>query len=103
MTRTLIIAGALRLAAAPAAAQNTAEPANTTIATNDVTANTMAVNEVGTTTTSTTNTETMAPPPETTPVDQGVVPAAPQKKSFPWGVIGLIGLLGLIPRFRRGR
>jgi hypothetical protein len=62
----------------------------------------MAVNEVATTTT--TNTETMAPPPETTPVaDQGVVPAAPAKKSFPWGVIGLIGLLGLIPRFRRGR
>jgi hypothetical protein len=32
---------------------------------------------------------------ETTPV--------PEKKSFPWGVIGLLGLLGFIPRARRGR
>ena len=46
MTRTLIIAGALMLAAAPAAAQNTAEPANTTIATNDPTANNCGVSSV---------------------------------------------------------
>jgi hypothetical protein len=25
----------------------------------------------------------------------------PERKSFPWGVIGLLGLIGLIPRFRR--
>jgi hypothetical protein len=32
---------------------------------------------------------------ETTPAP------APAKRSFPWGLLGILGLLGLIPRTRR--
>jgi hypothetical protein len=47
----------------------------------------------------------------TVPVDENATtadtgyaaPAQEEKKSFPWGVLGLLGLLGLIPRTRRGR
>jgi hypothetical protein len=45
-----------------------------------------------------TATETAAVPVDTNATEE----PAPEKKSFPWGVVGLIGLLGLIPRARRG-
>lgn len=31
-------------------------------------------------------------------VDETAPPPPPEKKSFPWGVLGLLGLIGLIPR-----
>jgi hypothetical protein len=95
MTTSLTIAAAALLAAAPAWAQNETAPANTT-----------EVNAVGTTNEST-NAAVPAPPPATTETttttETGTVTTAPEeKKSFPWGVLGLLGLLGLIPRARRG-
>jgi hypothetical protein len=95
---TLTIAAAALLSAAPALAQNPAAPANTT--------------EVNTVTNNATTNETVntaVPPPAptttetTTTAETGTVTTAPEeKKSFPWGVLGLLGLLGLIPRARRG-
>ena len=101
MKATFAIAASLLLAA-PAAAQNQTALANTADATNTVDANAVTANDVGTTTTTDVNTTTAT---ETTavPVDSNMTETpAPEKKSFPWGVIGLVGLLGLIPRARRG-
>jgi hypothetical protein len=95
---TLTIAAAGLIAAAPAAAQNAAAPANSVdmMATNTATTNVEAMNETGGMTATTANTasatETATMPP---------APAPEEKKSFPWGVIGLLGLIGLIPRARR--
>src|SRR5437588_689808 len=69
---------------------------------NLVAANTATTNEAAAMTATSTN--TMAAETTTTPVaaNDMSAPAAPEKKSFPWGVVGLLGLLGLIPRARRG-
>lgn len=48
----------------------------------------------------TTATEATATPVEANAAE--TAPAPEEKKSFPWGVLGLLGLLGLIPRARRG-
>jgi len=103
ITNLTIVATAL-LIAAPAAAQNTAgatntTDANTTVAAptaNDVAATGAAATPVDQTAPVTTDTNTVA-------VDETTSAPAPEQKSFPWGVVGLIGLLGLIPRARRGR
>jgi hypothetical protein len=105
MTLSLTIAAAALIASAPAWAQNASAPGNT--ADNTVATTT---NEVAGTTTTTTNTMTAAET-ATVPVDENATtvdtgyaaPAQEEKKSFPWGVLGLLGLLGLIPRTRRGR
>jgi hypothetical protein len=94
MTTSLTFAAAALLAAAPAWAQNETVPANT------------EVNAV-TTANESANAAVPAPPPATTETttttETGTVTTAPEeKKSFPWGVLGLLGLLGLIPRARRG-
>jgi hypothetical protein len=101
---SLTIAAAALIASVPAWAQNTAAPGNAA----DNTVATTATNEVATT--MTTNTTTAAET-ATVPVDENATtadtgyaaPAQEEKKSFPWGVLGLLGLLGLIPRNRRGR
>jgi hypothetical protein len=100
MTPAFAIAAALLLTAAPAAAQNEATPANATETANTVDMNVAATNEVGATTTTDMNTLTTT---ETTSVPVAPMDTAPEpeRKSFPWGVIGLLGLIGLIPRFRR--
>jgi hypothetical protein len=95
-TKPLIIAAAALLAATPALAQNDAvnAPANVTEA------NTADMN-------ATANIAANVPTPAepvALPGDNAMNAAAPApepKKSFPWGLIGILGLLGLIPRTRR--
>ena len=101
-TMTLTIAATAFLAAAPAIAQNTGEQTNTTdvTATNTTDVNAVTANDM--TAVPATN-ETVATDTTTTTEDVGATAPAPEDKSFPWGVVGLIGLLGLIPRFRRNR
>ena len=53
---------------------------------------------VGTTATTDMNATTTVETPAATPAEN---PPPPEKKGFPWGVLGLLGLLGLIPRSRR--
>src|SRR5438067_2762702 len=97
MTTSLTLAAAALLAAAPALAQNAAAPVNSA----DMAAtNAAATNEVAANTAMTTNTETATVATNTT--GEVAVPEQQEKKSFPWGVLGLLGLLGLIPRMRRG-
>ena len=94
-TTPMIIAAAALLAAGPAFAQNEAAnaPANAAeanvTATNEAAAAPAPANVAETTTVATENTTTATEQP------------APAKKSFPWGLIGILGLLGLIPRTRR--
>ncbi len=107
MTTIFMIAAATL--AAPAAAQNTGSAANTT----DMTSANRA-SPPGPTTDKETGTAPAvaapAAPPATvttetnTAVQTGTAaPTEPtEKKSFPWGVIGLLGLLGFTPRTRRG-
>lgn len=90
----VLIAGCMT--AAPALAQNTAEPATNV----DVNATAPATaNEV----TVATN-ESVAPPAETaapaeaTPAEPA---PAPEKRGFPWGVLGLLGLIGLFGKRSR--
>ena len=90
MTASLTIAAATLLAATPAWAQNTAA---STTATNVAETNVAAANEVATSGTATN--ETIVVPTETnvTPETETTTAAPAEKKSFPWGVLGLIGLL----------
>ena len=104
MTTSLAVVAAALLAA-PAAAQNTDMNAASTdmnvAATNTVDAN--AVSGTTTTTNTTTATDTGMVPVtgDNTVADNGYAAPAPEKKGFPWGVVGLLGLIGLIPRNRR--
>lgn len=103
ITTTLMIAAAGLVAAAPAIAQNadtngTADMTATNTDTNtavpvDNTAAPVAPTTTETTTTATDVNATGVPVDQTAP--------APEHKSFPWGIIGLLGLLGFIPRTRR--
>ena len=105
MTTTLAIAASALLAAAPGMAQNDAATANSSgePAANEVDANATDLNAVGSTTTTTDVNTTTATTTTAIPVDENdMAPVPEQKKSFPWGVVGLLGLLGLIPRARRG-
>lgn len=109
---TITIAALAVLTAAPAIAQNTAEPSNTADMT---TANVSGMPGAATTNDAGTSTNTMgatgnaamptAPvttnESNVTTVALGTYSPAPEKKSFPWGIIGLLGLLGFIPRARR--
>jgi len=99
MTASLTIAAAALLATTPVWAQNAAD--NTT-ATNVAETNVTATNEGATSVTATN--ETAVAPTETnmTTETETTTTAPEEKKSFPWGVLGLLGLLGLIPRTRRG-
>ena len=97
--KTIILLAALT-AATPAAAQNTAAPADTNLTgpdatvSNEVPIDTNAMDANGMTTLPETA------PVETTTVDTayGEPAPAPRRGGFPWGVLGLLGLLGLIPR-----
>jgi len=98
MTASLTIAAAALLAATPAWAQNTSASAT---ATNVAETNLTATNEVATSSTAT-NETTVVPTETNVTTETETTTAAPaEKKSFPWGVLGLLGLLGLIPRARR--
>jgi hypothetical protein len=105
ITTSLAIAAATLLAV-PAAAQNTDATANSTDMNMAVT-NTAEANVVSGTTTTTTNTTTATDTglvpvtDDNTVADTGYAAPAPEKKGFPWGVVGLLGLIGLIPRNRR--
>jgi len=92
-----LIAGSMT-AAAPALAQNTADPA----AANEVApADPTAANDVSV---DTNLTNDMAAPVATTEPTTPGEPApapAPAKRSFPWGVLGLLGLIGLLGKRNR--
>lgn len=104
ITTTLMIAAAGLVAAAPAIAQNAdANGTANMAATNTVDTNTAApvdntAASVAPTTTETTTTDTDV---NATGVPADQTAPAPEHKSFPWGIIGLLGLLGFIPRTRR--
>ena len=86
-----LIAGSM--VAAPALAQNAAEPAT------NAETNVVATNE---TTTTATNETVAAPAEATPPAETAPAPApAPSRKSFPWGVLGLLGLIGLLGKRSR--
>lgn len=89
----VLIAGSMT-AAAPALAQNTADPATNVDVNAVVTTNETVV---------TTN-EMVAPPttvePTTTPPETAPAPA-PEERGFPWGVLGLLGLIGLLGKRSR--
>jgi hypothetical protein len=88
------IAAVALLAGGPALAQNETDQANAIEAANMVN-NTAVANDVA-----------VAPAPEATPapVDTTVAdttaPAPAERRSFPWGVLGLLGLVGLLGRKR---
>jgi hypothetical protein len=96
-TTPLIIFTAALLAASPALAQNEAAPTNAD--TNAAEANAVAGNEVMPAPENAT--EPMAVPADNAAMPETAPAPEPKKRSFPWGVIGLLGLLGLIPRTRR--
>ncbi|MFL6730762.1 MAG: hypothetical protein ACJ8EP_00260 [Sphingomicrobium sp.] len=104
MTTTLAIAAWALFASAPTAAQNDTAAANVsdTTAANAVDVNTTDLNAVGSTTTTDVNTTTATTTTAVPLDDNHLAPVEEQKRSFPWGVVGLLGLLGLIPRARRG-
>lgn len=104
ISTTLMIAAAGLVATAPAAAQNT--DANGTAdmtATNTVDTNTAVPvdNTAAPVAPTTTETTTTATDVNATAVPMDQTAPAPEHKSFPWGIIGLLGLLGFIPRTRR--
>jgi hypothetical protein len=103
LTTTITIAAAALLAASPISAQNAAAPANDTAVTD---ANAASTNEAGALPADNAAVPVATEAPldtNVTAVDQNYnQPAPPERKGFPWGVLGLLGLLGLIPRIRRG-
>jgi hypothetical protein len=89
-----LIAGSMT-AAAPAFAQNTAEPATNV----DVNATMAATNEM---TAPTTNEMVASPAEMGAPADTAPAPIpARDGRSFPWGVLGLLGLIGLLGKRSR--
>lgn len=97
--KPIIIAAAVLFAASPALAQNDTAATNADVnaaapATTDLNAAAPAapVDANVTTDVNTTTVDTTTTAPAEAP--------APEKKHFPWGVIGLLGLIGLIPRTR---
>ena len=95
-TTPMIIAAAALLAATPALAQNEAGNATT----NAPEANAVEMNaEANVAANVPMPAGPVAVPGEN--VTNEAAPAPEPKKSFPWGLIGILGLLGLIPRTRR--
>jgi hypothetical protein len=93
----MIIAAAALISASPALAQNDAGNASTNVA------ETNAV-EMNATANIAANVPTPAEPvalPGENVTNEAAPAPAPAKRSFPWGIIGVLGLLGLIPRTRR--
>jgi hypothetical protein len=95
MRSTTILLVAAALGAAPAAAQNTTNDANTVAIGNEVVADpnmtaTMPVNDV----------TTVPLEPPATVEEQDVEVTTERRGGFPWGLIGLIGLVGLLGRAR---
>jgi hypothetical protein len=93
----MIIAAAALISASPALAQNDAGNAATNVA------ETNAV-EMNATANIAANVPTPAEPvalPGENVTNEAAPAPAPAKRSFPWGIIGVLGLLGLIPRTRR--
>ena len=105
MRLTLSLAVAALLAATPAVAQNTEEPAvnaDTTatnaVGTNDVTGN-VAMTPPDAAAAPGTQTATLPPDSSTAAVDTAVTRDR-EGHGFPWGVFGLVGLIGLLGRKR---
>jgi len=99
LSHSLILAGAL-FVAAPAVAQDNAVAPGNTVATNGVDAN-IAANTAEpatpTTAAATPGEQNVALPPNVaTPADTGSTMAVKTHHGFPWGVIGLLGLIGLM-------
>lgn len=97
MRTVILFAMATALAAAPAAAQN-----DTNAAVDANAAMTAAPADNG----AAANMDMNALPPEpaatdATATEPAVPPPAPERRGFPWGVIGLVGLVGLMGRKRR--
>src|SRR5690349_4555424 len=96
----VLITGAMT-AAAPALAQNTTTPnanaSGNTVSTAGSTENAVAgTNEATPTTTAATpGTQTAAVPEAAPPANNAPPSPGPQRRSFPWGVLGLLGLIGL--------
>jgi hypothetical protein len=93
----MMIAAAALISASPVLAQNDAAnaPANA-VETNAVETNATANIAANVPTPA----EPVALPGDNTMNETAPAPA-PAKRSFPWGIIGVLGLLGLIPRTRR--
>ena len=93
LSQSLILAGAL-FVAAPGLAQDNVAADNAVTATNSVDAN------VATTAPPTGNEAMAALPAEPTAVPEAAptdtAAPAPARRGFPWGVLGLLGLLGLL-------
>ena len=108
----LTIAGGALLAATSAPAQNTASGSNTADMNTEnaamaaPAAGNAADNGItGSTAAAGTNAEALPAGTTTNSVSTVAMETSSptEKKSFPWGVIGLLGLLGFIPRTRRRR
>jgi hypothetical protein len=99
LSHSLILAGAL-FVAAPALAQDNAAASGNTVATNDADANLAAntAEPVTPTTAAATPGEQNAalPPAVATSADTGSAMAVKGHRGFPWGVLGLLGLVGLL-------
>jgi hypothetical protein len=98
LSHSLVLAGALFVAAPALAQDNAAAPGNT-VSTSGVDANTAATNGAAVTPTTAAATpgvqNATLPPHIATPEDTGTTMAVKSHRGFPWGVLGLIGLLGL--------
>jgi hypothetical protein len=98
LSRGIILAGALFVAAPAVAQDNAAAPANT-VADNGVDANTAnaAAPTTPTDAAATPGTQTATLPPNVaTPADTGATMAVKTHRGFPFGVLGLLGLIGLL-------
>lgn len=94
---TMIIAVAALGAASPALAQNDAANASTNAAETNATDMNATANMAA-------NVPTPAEPvalPGDNVTNETAPAPAPARRSFPWGLLGILGLLGLIPRTRR--
>ena len=96
-TTPMMIAAAALLTASPAFAQNEAANAPATAAEANVAATNEAVVEPAPATVA----EPATVATENTVTTAETTTEQPAKKSFPWGIVGILGLLGLIPRTRR--
>lgn len=104
ISRTLIIGAAGLFAAVPVAAQNATADNVADLSANAAAANSAAIgNEAATPSAPAANTTTTTADTNAMTVSADNSAPAPEKKGFPWGIIGLLGLLGFIPRTRRSR
>jgi MYXO-CTERM domain-containing protein len=109
LSYSFLVAAAL-CAAAPALAQNSGTPTNTTdmtsgntVSTSGVDANSAAGGPATPTDAAATpgTQQTALPPTVTTPAETGSGVIVGKQKGFPWGVLGLLGLLGILGKRRR--